>query len=446
MSPGATGALVERGESLVVEGRQRRDLWTAPSGTRPRASTEPGRRAALILLVFAVALSSAMPLGDAGARPAPAAEFVLSPEDNHLWAYDAASGERQLVVRAVNGGDPGAPAPARSDRRDINGQVCVSPDGHHAVTGEDTVIGDGGSDGGSSHDPRIAGWGFFRLKGSSLGSVTARQVGKLAPESGPGPGYRGDPDNYGCGFLDRDRLLTTAIGNVFPGEPANGQLFLWFGPFSEGYRQETVDGVSFLVGDVAHCEIDGTLATAGGIAVDGSDVYVAANRPDDNGGPAAVWRYRGRWPASPAECTPEFVAANLTKEVVVPALPLPTDPHALTPSAVVVSPDDTLYVSSVFSGTVAEYTKSGQWVRDLYPLSPVTPITGPTTNTPFGLAVTSDGSLWIADLGILLASPLPEAGSLVRVRFDAAGNPTPLGETVQDGLTFPDGLGVYRPA
>ena len=41
-------------------------------------------------------------------------------------------------------------------------------------------------------------------------------------------------------------------------------------------------------GEVAHCEIDRGLATAGGIAVDDNgDVYVATNRPDDAGNPGA---------------------------------------------------------------------------------------------------------------------------------------------------------------
>src|SRR5688500_14178649 len=160
-------------------------------------------------------------------------QFVLSPEGNHLWAYDADTGEHQLVARAENGGNPGASAP-NGLVRDINGQICVSPDGGHIITGEDTVIG-----GGSSHDERIAGWGYFTIAGRALGSITIGEVGNLAPEAGRGPGYTGDPDNYGCGFLDGDRLFTTGIGDTLPGQPANGQLFLWFGPFEQGFRQET---------------------------------------------------------------------------------------------------------------------------------------------------------------------------------------------------------------
>lgn len=401
-----------------------------------------GAALAGVVLVLAV-----VPAAPAARRTQP--EFVLSPEGNHLWAYDATTGAKQLVVRAVNGGDPGVAPPRGSDRRDINGQVCVSPDQRHVITGEDTVVatGDGG-DGGDSHDPRIAGWGYHAISGRTIGSITLREVGKLAPEAGEGVGYTGDPDNYGCGFLDADRLVTTAIGNTLPGEAANGQLFLWFGPFDKGYREEVSNGVGFYVGEVPHCELDRTLATAGGIAVDKGDVYVAVNRPDDQGNPSGVWRYRGRFPTSMAECTPEFLAANVQKQLIIPATGAPgpvVDPRAPTPSAVAVSPDDTLYVSSVFSGTVSEYTKAGRWVRDIYPVSPVAPFTGPTGQTPYGITFTSDGSLWIADLGIYGDAPADGEGSVIRVRFDDAGNPTPLGETVNDGLTFPDGLGVYRP-
>ncbi|MDQ3294629.1 MAG: hypothetical protein M3527_09310, partial [Actinomycetota bacterium] len=196
-------------------------------------------------------------------------EFVLSPEGNHLWAYDTTTGAHQLVARAQNGTDPGESTP-NGIVRDINGQICVSPDSSTIITGEDTVIaGTDAGDGGSSHDPRIAGWGVFSITGAALGDIAIEQVGKLAPEGGRGEGYAGDPDNYGCGFLDQDRLFTTAIGNTLPGEPSNGQLFLWFGPFTAGFEAVTLAdaAVTFLVGEVDHCQIDVGLATAGGIAV-----------------------------------------------------------------------------------------------------------------------------------------------------------------------------------
>lgn len=399
---------------------------------------------ALTAAAAAVLLAVATPgIAPASAPPA----FVLSPEGNHLWAYQA-DGERQLVSRAVNGADPGAQAP-NGIARDINGQVCVSPDGHHVVTGEDTVLGAAaGGDGGSSHDPRVAGWGWFTIRGRSLGAITIDQTGKLAPAAGRGPGYAGDPDNYGCGFLDGRRLLTTAIGNTLPGEPANGQLFLWFGPFDRGYQTVTdpATGVRFFAGTVDHCQIDAGLATAGGVAIAANgDVYVAANRPDLAGRPGGVFRYSGRWPDTWEECTPEYLAAHITRTALIPTLPaVPVDLHALTPSAVAISPHGTLYVSSVFSGTIAEYAMDGTWLRDLHPTTPVAVPTGPFGDTPYGLAVAPDGTLWAADLGIVGDGPVSGEGSLWRIDFDPEGDPKPA-VRVRAGLTFPDGLGIYQP-
>lgn len=396
------------------------------------------------LIVFCLSVFFLLSFGSRGAA---ASEFVLSPEGNNLWAYDAASLAPQLVIEGVNNRDPGVAANS-TQRRDINGQVCVAPDGQHILTGEDTVEGTG-----SSHNPLIAGWGYFELSGGN--AITAIQVGKLAPNApDTGPAYKGDPDNFGCGFLDDKRILTTAIGNTLPGDEANGQLFLWFADPVEGFEKgfETVieGDVTFQVGAVQHCAIDESLATAGGIAIDDNgDVYVAANRFDDSGAAGTVWRYSGKWPSTLEECTPEYIAANITKTAVIDLLPapIPFEPIAPTPSQVVISPQDTLYVSSVFTGTVSEFTKGGQFVRDVYPLSPLAPRTGPTGNTPFGLAFTSDGALWIADLGIVLADSAPGQGSVVRQPFDDHNNPVPLGATtVNDGLDYPDGLGVYTPS
>ena len=244
------------------------------------------------------------------AQPATAArvrprQVVLSAEGNHLWAYDS-------LRRASTSSSPGpatAATPAAQSpngiRRDINGQICISPDRTHIITGEDTV-----DPGGSSHDPRIAGWGWFTIDGSTgIGNITIEQTGKLAPEGGDGPGYTGDPDNYGCGFLDSNRLFTTAIGDTLPGQPANGQLFMWFGPFEDGFQAERRLGI--FTGKVDHCEIDHTLATVGGIAVDpttatstspptGRPRSPAATRP-----PSGVTGAGGR--RRPAECTREYL-------------------------------------------------------------------------------------------------------------------------------------------
>jgi hypothetical protein len=373
-------------------------------------------------------------------------QFVLSGEGNRLWAYDALTGKSRLVVQAQNpiGTSRATTPPSSPHKYDINGQICVSPDGGHIVTGEDTVLPFHGKQG-SSHDPRIAGWGYYTISGNSLQTLHVKEVGKLAPNAGLGPGYTGDPDNYGCGFLDRRRLFTTAIGNTLPGEKANGQLFLFFGPFTRKYGIAHDKSASFYVGQVPHCAIDSTLATAGGITVDrNGDVYVATNRPDDASHPGSVWRFRGRWPTSATQCTRRYLDAHIHRTRIIPRTtvgPAP-DAHAPTPSAVVISPWDTLIVSSVFSGTIAEYTKTGFWVRDLYPQTPVAVPSGPTGQTPYGLRFTADGSLWVADLGIVGDDSAPDQGSVIRIRFDGVGNRGAV-STMRDELQFPDGLGVY---
>jgi hypothetical protein len=403
-------------------------------------------RTRILVAAGVVLVTSSLVAADPATATRHPHQFVLSGEGNRLWAYDAQTGKSRLVVQAQNpiGTSRATTPPSSPHKYDINGQICISPDGRHIVTGEDTVLPFHGKTG-SSHDPRIAGWGYYSITGDSLKTLQVKEIGKLAPNAGLGPGYTGDPDNYGCGFLDRGRLFTTAIGNTLPGEKANGQLFLFFGPFTRHYAVAHDKSASFYVGQVPHCAIDNTLATAGGLAIDrNGDVYVATNRPDDAQNPGSIWRFSGKWPATPEQCNKRYLAAHIHKTRIIPRTtvgPAP-DVHAATPSAVVISPWDTLFVSSVFSGTIAEYTKTGFWVRDIYPQTPVAVPTGPTGQTPYGLRFTADRSLWVADLGIVTADSAPDQGSVIRIRFDSTGTRGAV-STMRDGLQFPDGLGVY---
>jgi hypothetical protein len=95
----------------------------------------------------------------------------------------------------------------------------------------------------------------------------------------------------------------------------------------------------------------------------------------------------------------------------------------------------------VFTGHVAEFDRDGIFRGYVVQPPAALPIGQLTGLTPFGIGVTPDGTLWIADIGVQGAGPARGEGSVVRVAFDAAGNPGDP-ETIDEGLEFPDGIGV----
>jgi hypothetical protein len=124
----------------------------------------------------------------------------------------------------------------------------------------------------------------------------------------------------------------------------------------------------------------------------------------------------------------------------------------LTASGIAGSPHGTMYVSSVYNGTIAEYTLDGIFIqRVLGPGAPIGPqeVAGHRvqTPTPFGIGVAPDGALYYADLGVVagleegIGGPGPDAGTFGRIGF--LGGLVPLlHETLDTGLNFPDGIGI----
>jgi polyvinyl alcohol dehydrogenase (cytochrome) len=346
--------------------------------------------------------------------------ILLGGEGDRLRAWDLTTLEHQIVVRNAPDVQADTSQPARRGQREgmnVNAQICPFPDGSgRFIAGEDTGQGDLG----------VQGWGVFRLEGSRVGGLEAELTAKLAPTFVTGSS---NPENYGCGFLADGRALTTDVGDQFPGQPATGQLIVWFPPFD-----------SF---DVPYCKVDVGIPTAGGILVEDDTVYVASNRGAENPADGAIYRYAGAWPTGPGAAggcgrTDATGAALVDEGRVAREVFIAAGPEALTPSAIVASGRDTFYVSSVFSGTIAEYDRQGTFLRSV--LRPVGP-PSQTTGTPFGLAVGDDGTLYYADLGIVLAQPAPGAGSVRRIRFDADGDPL-APEVLRAGLSFPDGVGI----
>ena len=112
-----------------------------------------------------------------------------------------------------------------------------------------------------------------------------------------------------------------------------------------------------------------------------------------------------------------------------------------TPLGIVRAPNGNWYVSSVFlPPTIREYTAAGKFVRTI--------IAGADIGNPAGLAVDSKGTLYYADLGLVvkeggLPGPGDHTGTVRKVEFDASGNPgKPV--TMGTGLNFPDGLGILK--
>ena len=339
--------------------------------------------------------------------------IVFSTEGNNLNAYDPEPPfEKQTVITNAED-DP-------DDGMDINAQICFFPDDPHLfIAGEDT-----------GQPERTPGWGIFEVEGDTVGSLSASQVARLVPTYQPGD----NPENYGCGVLSDGRVVTTDIGNEVDGTPS-GQLIVWFPPFDSE--------------EVPFCKIDVALPTPGGIHVVDDVVYLATARPPDNG----IVRYEGPFPTSAdasggcgqLDATGAPLADAVRRSVFIPA-----DDHVVTPNAVVGAPGGGFYVSSAFTGVLAEYDDSGRFVRTL-----VAPAAGEelgaepySTGAPFGMGVDpTTGTLYWADLAIGITDsigPIDGAGTVRRITFEANGEPRPA-DTLDEGLDFPDGIGIYVP-
>lgn len=360
---------------------------------------------------------------------APADPIVFSGQGNNLVAYatDGSGDSQQVFTNKEDDPDTG---------RDINAQICFFPDDpQRFIAGEDT----------NQPDP-LQGWGIFDLEGGAVGDLSATQVGKLTPT------YQGSGDNaenYGCGFLPDGRLLTTDVGNQANGD-GDGQLIVWFPPFTGGEYVDGVENAGF--DDVAFCKVDIGIATAGGMYVDGEDVYVGSSRPPT----AGVLRYSGEWPTGPDAAggcgrtdgtgAPLVDEGAIEREVFIPA-----GEHELsTPHSVAPTPDGGFYVTSVINGVINEYDADGAFVRTILQ-PPAGEELGPepfSTGTPLGLGVAPDGTIYYADIGVVADpvngfGPGDATGSVRAIRFEGGEPQAP--ETLDEGLQFPDGIGIYVP-
>lgn len=383
-------------------------------------------RAAVAIAASAIAIagcSDAPPDGSA----TPAQSILFSPEGNNLWAYETAPPFAAQKVNAANhtfDGSPGNPT-----GWDINGQICSFSRGgtNYLITGEDT------------HQPNPpAGWGIFALTGTRVGEFAVDRIARLVPTYQPTPD---NPDNYGCGVLSDGRIVTTDIGNE-ASAAANGQLEIWFPPFSG-------DQVSF-------CKLDLHLATGQGIYVDANDdIYLNSPRPssDPDATSSGIFKYTGPFPTSAdasGGCGKIDNLGSPLVDVLQKERVLSAGDHGLvSPSGITRGPNGHFFVASVITGVINEYDADWQYVQTVLqpPAGEQLGAQPFSTGTPLGITVGPDGTLYYADIGIIVSSggvgPGQKTGSVRRITF-TDGKPNPP-ETIADNLEFPDGLGLWPP-
>jgi hypothetical protein len=360
---------------------------------------------------FAIALVAVLGVSAA------AADVLYSPEGNRLRRYDIDSIKQPplrqdvLIERASLDPERG---------RDINGMVCLVPDGSNRfIAGEDTG------------QPAVPpGWGVFAADGTQVGKLTAT--------------YFVDPgDPFGCAFDSQGRLFTTEIGNSVSGAPT-GQLIMWFPPYDRfpgepGSYPNTAHSTHF-------CKIATTLGTSTSLAIDEQDrIYVTSARTSSFSASGSVIRFSPPFPTAPdaaggcgaVDALGSPVADAVQAEVFIQNV------NVSTPSGIARARNGNWYVASVLNGVIGEFDRDGRFVRRV--LEPAQPPGLPARNgNPQGIAVDADGDLYFADLQ-LTAGPGgvgPGANGKVRwIHFDAGGSPSaPM--VIRENLAFPDALGI----
>ncbi len=106
-------------------------------------------------------------------------------------------------------------------------------------------------------------------------------------------------------------------------------------------------------------------------------------------------------------------------------------------------------MSSVFTGVINEYDAEGWFVRTILepPAGEQVGAEPYSTGSPLGIGVDDTGTLYYADIGIVVSDdgvgPGDGTGSVRRIRFEDGEPQAP--ETMAAPLDFPDGIGVWLP-
>ena len=299
------------------------------------------RRFLLVLTTFVVALSTVAPargtVGSGGAAPR---------TPRHRAERSGQRPRRVLVAAAVQAPDGHPNRDERSRRASTSTPRSAS---------SPTVAPSSPARTPASPNP-VQGWGIFRLRGHTVGKLSAKQIGKLQPT------YQGATDNaenYGCGVLSDGRVVTTRHRQPGGGRRQRPAHHL-VPAVHEGLRGRARTGRR------ARCRTARSTSgsrTAGGIAVDerGPRLRRVGARHRASGVCGTPGRSRRRRDASGGCDDDRRTGAPLTdvgrrKEPFIAA-----GEHGLGDARTRSSPrpDGGWYVSSVFTGVINEYDADG---------------------------------------------------------------------------------------
>ncbi|MFN7950809.1 MAG: PQQ-binding-like beta-propeller repeat protein [bacterium] len=389
-------------------------------------------RSAARLFVFTITLAACGGSRGGGvavdpSTPGPVAthELLWGGEGNRLRRYDLDTVRRPPLVQDVfiPSDDDGTATPSdailrpRAPAKDINGQICLLHDGSAFVAGEDTH---------QQHPP--AGWGIFDRTGTQIGKLSATY-------------YVEGPEPFGC-VVDADgRLFTTEVGNQSFGHP-QGQVILWFPPF-DGFPGPAGAYPNTDERSSNYCKLATDLSTASNLAVDEQGrIYVT------EAGAFTVRRYSPPFPTSPdaaGGCGKRDALGSPLADEVHEETFIRDPGHLLTPAGLARAPNGNWYVSSVFTGVIAEYDRDGQFVRDILNPGPLAILNLPiATGHPNGLAVDSQGDLYYADIRLAITAggidQQSGGGKIWRIGF-VDGEPQPP-QLLREGLDFPDAVSI----
>jgi hypothetical protein len=341
---------------------------------------------------------------------------------------------------------------------DLNGQVCVLPDGSGRFVGglDPTLPGQHNPGGLKPYKQPAIGEELNEADGSYSGTVLHvpgpfKMPGQSVGEDSPpdSKGVFNDNSTYtGCAFANHGNLFATDIATAqgqYP-PPDDGRLVEWFAPSYSTYciiYGPDAGGVG-----AHHVDGNGGLSEPGMLqTMPGGDLLVPVAGSDE------VLRFdHSAFPSSASACPGGIYPRSDVKTSVFfkgsgSMLPFP--------GGVALDPTCGCYAISSFFGdpSIAWFTPSGAPEPGRTPL-PGTPVAqlgqNPNAYNPFGIAFAPDGTMYFVDIHIACKSPLVDCGTasyggrVMKVTFQNGVPSTPT--VVDGGFDFPTSVTVCVPA